>query len=109
MPKMNIDEEAKRLFEPIEVTFDEKTYTVTSIKTEILEALATSKDNPKKVDGALIRHTLEGMLGVDEGTFKKTDFKKLVMATRFINESAQKQIKAISGKNVPGEGAAKRP
>jgi len=101
MPKCNIDELTEKVFEPIEVTLDEKEYIITTLPSEALDFIMDATENPSK-----IRSSFAKLIGGDEKDFRKTDFRKLTAATGFIMESVRTQIQSYQSKNVPGESVA---
>lgn len=98
MPKMNVDEEAKRLFEPIELVIDGEDYVVGKIEADILESLVDNVESPNGMRIGIAR-----LLGVDEKKFKKTDFRVLGVAMQFINKCMTEQLEKFKAKNVQGE------
>ena len=97
MPSLNIDELAKKLFEPITITLDGKEYVITTLPSEALDGMS-----PDSRDVNAVRKFLATTLGVNEKDLKKTDYRKLIAAGLFIMSEAKKQIQSYT-KNVPGE------
>ena len=98
MPKVNVDELTEKLFDPIELTFEGKEYKITVLPSEILDTLMATLDNP-----SLVRKSFAEMVSVDEKLFKKTDFRKIAVATGAIMKEVRKQITAYTSKNGQGE------
>ncbi len=104
MPKINIDEQYSSLFEPIEFTLDGVDYRVDKIEAATLESLADNIENPRGM-----RECFALLVGCDKKEFNKTDFRKLALAMRFINESMKEQLEEFQSKNVPGESVSPTP
>jgi len=94
MPKVNIDDMVRDLFEPIIFTLDGKEYTIEVIPSEALDKL-----DPNSTDINAVRKVLAEILGVKEETFKKVDYRKLIAATGYIMSIARKQVEAYQSKN----------
>ena len=102
MPKLNIDAEAKRIFQPIEFTLDGKDYVVNKVECDALDDLMNSAGSPRGM-----RKAFAALLGVDSDEFKHTDVNKLTLAMRHINKSTSEAIESLDSKNVPKESVAK--
>ena len=100
MPKLNLDEMRKELFEDISVTIGGKEYTVGKVTADLLKMEGMGED----VDAC--GRQLEKMFGVKEGMFAGEDIRILTKAYQFVMESITEQLKG-STKNPSGtEGEA---
>ena len=104
MPKMNVDEEAKRLFEPIELVIDGKDYVVAKIEADTLESLVDDVEKPSGMRVGIAR-----LLGVDAKEFKRTDIRVLGIAMQFINSCMEGQLEKFKAKNAQRESANQTP
>ncbi len=102
MPRKNIDEEAARIFTPIEFTIDGKDYTVSKIESEVLESIIDSGANPRAM-----REAFAALVGAKKDDFKHTDTRKLTLAMRHITEVTKEQIEVLDSKKSPGESVKK--
>ncbi len=104
MPRMNIDEEAAKIFKPIEFIIDGKEYTVEKIESVVLENIIDSGANPRSM-----REAFSSLVGAKKDTFKHTDSRKLTLAMRQITEVTKQQIGELDSKNAQGEGVVPNP
>ena len=101
MPRVNIDNMVKGLFEPIEFELDGVLYTVGTITQELAEELIQTSQGG---DLAGVRTVLARLCGVDPKVFKRGDFFKVMGAAMFVTRTITEQTKAFVTKNMPGEG-----
>ncbi len=99
---MNIDEEAARIFTPIEFTLDGKEYTVEKIESVVLENIIDSGANPR-----VMREAFSSLVGAKKDVFKHTDTRKITLAMKYITEVTTKQIGELDSKNDQGEGVVR--
>lgn len=102
MSRLNIDEEAARIFTPIEFTIDSIDYTVDKIENEVLESIIGGSESPRAV-----REAFAAMVGAKKDIFKHTDTRKLTLAMRYITRVTKEQLDTLDSKNGQGEGAAR--
>ena len=102
MAKLDIDKLVEDKFEPIELTIDGCDYALKTIPAELIDEFTNVSSKP-----ATLRVTLAKILNVPDDAFKKTDVRKLVLASRHIITEAEKQITEFRSKNVQGEGVEK--
>ncbi len=102
MARMNIDEETARIFTPIEITLDEKDYSITKIESVVLESIIDSGANPRAM-----REAFAALVEAKKDVFKHTDTRKLTLAMKYITEVTKEQLEKLDSKNVPKEGAVK--
>lgn len=102
MPRMNIDEEAAKIFTPIEFTVDGVDYTVNKIESEVLESIIDSGAKPRAM-----REAFAALVGAKKDTFKHTDTRKLTLAMRHITEVTREQLDKLDSKNDQGESVVK--
>lgn len=98
MPKFNVDEQYAKTFESIILVIDGTEYSVDKIEANVLESMMGNVDNPKG-----LREGFASLVGKDKKTFQKTDFRKLALAMRNINEEMRAQLEKFQSKNASGE------
>ena len=103
MARKNIDEEAARIFTPIEFIIDGVEYTVDKIESTVLEDIIDSGSNPRSM-----REAFAALTGAKKDVFKHTDTRKLTLAMRHITEVTKEQLEKLDSKNVPVEGVVKK-
>lgn len=97
MPKMNMDEMVKTLFEPIEVIIDGVEYAVGKVTADTLKLDEVGED----ADAG--GHQLAKILGAKPTTFDTTDIRIVGAALKFVTDEIVKQMGA-SVKNSPVAG-----
>ncbi len=97
MPKMNLDEMAKMLFEEISVTIEGVEYTVGKVTAEMLQMNKMDKGVDETLAGS---RQLAKVLGAKADAFDKTDLRVIGRAFAFIMEEITKQMGA-GVKNSP--------
>ena len=130
MPKLNLDEFSEKLFEPIIITIDGKTFKVQKVTEELLNKLteASGIDYNKLADVAIeqsdhkaaldyyklvkteksssLCRQLSDILGTSKDCFVKTDIRQVVAAIRFISDNITKDMDAdpknfiVAGENT---------
>ena len=98
MEVMDIDKLAEDKFPPIKFKLDGTEYTVTTIPSEAMDGSIGEGSNPK-----VIRELLAVMVGKTEKDFRKTDFRSLVAANRYIMEQVKGQFTSLTSGEEPGE------
>lgn len=101
---VDIDGKAAKEFEPIKFIIDGKEYVVESVSSDIMERIGAAGAN-----ASAITEVFGEMLGMKPSDVKKLDFRKLLSVISAINDMMRKDIEAITGKNIQGEGAAMNP
>ena len=100
MPKMNMDEMVKNLFEPIEVIIDGVEYRVGKVTADTLKLDGIGEDSDAG------GRQLAKILDVAADTFDTTDIRIVGAALKFVTDEIVKQMGA-SVKNSPAaEGTA---
>jgi len=89
MKTLNLDELAVESYPPINVVIDGKTYTIKNISADMLDEVQELGD---KTDNRTVCRMLAVLTGTTEGTFFRTDFRKVVRAVKFITETCQEQL-----------------
>jgi hypothetical protein len=96
MPKMNLDEIAKELFENISVTIEGVEYTVAKVTAETLKVDEVTDD----ADLLAGCRQLARLLGAKPTTFDKTDLRVVGRAVKFITDEIVAQM-GMQVKNSP--------
>ena len=104
MPRMNIDEEAAKIFKPIEFIIDGKEYVVEKIESVVLENIMESGASPRAM-----REAFSSLVGAKKDAFKHTDTRKLTLAMKHITEVTREQLEELDSKNGQGEGVVPKP
>jgi len=95
MPKMNMDEMAKTLFEPISLTIEGVEYEVGKVTADSLK-MDAGGDEDTKAGG----RQLAKLLGVKATTFDNTDLRVVGVAVKFVTDEIIRQM-GMPIKNSP--------
>jgi len=91
MPKLNIDEQTK-VFEPIEITLEGKTYVIEKITDDMMIEVVNMSKGEGANDVRTVKKQLAFLLNTDEKSFKGVDLRKLGKAVQFITSTITEQL-----------------
>lgn len=95
MPKFNAD---KKVYEPIELVLEGKTYSVTSVDQSIFDKInEVSKESKGKEDVGVLSRQLGAVLGVKASEFKNVDLRKMSAAIKFLTDTIVSQLEGKEG------------
>ncbi len=98
MPRTDLNAQAAKVFNTIELTIDGKDYDIDKMDGYIFEELLASEGKPRAMKDAMAK-----LVGAEKGEFKHTDPRILTLAMLQISKETKEQLDVLVSKNVPRE------